>query len=257
MSRAIRALRRRPALAVGLLAIALSVSGAAQAARAVVADVVSEPRPNAVLELDAHGDFPARVLPFAVSTTPQRGAALRLSPLTAKLPEGALPTVREARTASRLGGVMARSWREHCPPGSVDVGTWCVDEKPLASQPYREAARTCAARGAQLPPADLLLGAASRIRLASTIDDSGATAVIDTDHGDGRRDLRELTGTLVSVRSGTRAAGDARTAPVPAGLQAVTVYDNHDRGGFAGSVPLTAPLMFRCAGDQSLGDPKR
>ena len=34
--------------------------------------------------------------------------------------------------------------------------------------------------------------------------------------------------------------------PMPKSLQYVTVYDNGDQGGFAGSKPVSAPETFRC-----------
>jgi hypothetical protein len=36
-------------------------------------------------------------------------------------------------------------------------------------------------------------------------------------------------------------------------LQYVTVYDNHDRGGFAGSKPVSSPETFRCGFSKAQG----
>ena len=35
--------------------------------------------------------------------------------------------------------------------------------------------------------------------------------------------------------------------PMPGTLQYVTVYDNHDKGGFAGAAAVSQPEAFRCA----------
>jgi hypothetical protein len=42
-------------------------------------------------------------------------------------------------------------------------------------------------------------------------------------------------------------------APLPETLQYVTVYDNRDAGGFAGSRPVGQPEQFRCAFDRKQG----
>jgi hypothetical protein len=41
--------------------------------------------------------------------------------------------------------------------------------------------------------------------------------------------------------------------PRPETLQYVTVYDNHDKGGFAGSEPVSQPENFRCAFEKAPG----
>jgi hypothetical protein len=41
--------------------------------------------------------------------------------------------------------------------------------------------------------------------------------------------------------------------PYPQSLQYVTVYDNGNRGGFAGSKPITAPEAFRCGFNKAQG----
>ena len=76
-----------------------------------------------------------------------------------------------------------------------------------------------------------------------------------------------MSSTLTTTASGSRAAGsqgvsegsrgNPRTGepnpnPVPANpspetLQYVTVYDNGNRGGFAGSKPVAQAETFRCA----------
>ena len=44
-------------------------------------------------------------------------------------------------------------------------------------------------------------------------------------------------------------------SPAPESLQYVTVYDNGDKGGFAGSKPVSQPENFRCAFDKAQGEP--
>ena len=41
--------------------------------------------------------------------------------------------------------------------------------------------------------------------------------------------------------------------PYPQSLQYVTVYDNGDKGGFAGSKPVSAPETFRCGFNKAQG----
>ena len=82
-----------------------------------------------------------------------------------------------------------------------------------------------------------------------------------------------MSGTLVTTAAGSSAAGsegvtDGSTGdpkqgepnptpfpanPAPETLQYVTVYDNHDHGGFAGSKPVTSPENFRCSFDKVPG----
>jgi hypothetical protein len=41
--------------------------------------------------------------------------------------------------------------------------------------------------------------------------------------------------------------------PAPESLQYVTVYDNHDKGGFAGSEPVSKAETFRCGFNKAQG----
>ena len=129
------------------------------------------------------------------------------------------------------------------------------------------------ARGGYVPAATELLAAADRVKLAGTIDDSPLTASIDEDKSDGLKDRREMSSTLATTSSGSSAAGsngvtqgskgDPRQGepdpvplpadPYPSTLQYVTVYDNRDKGGFAGSKPVTQPELFRCAFNKAQG----
>ena len=45
--------------------------------------------------------------------------------------------------------------------------------------------------------------------------------------------------------------------PSPETLQYVTVYDNRNRGGFAGAKPVGQPENFRCAFDKEQGPPRK
>lgn len=243
----------RAALVLATLAIVLSFSGVGEAARQRVADVVSKPKPRAVLRLDARGKFPAKALP--------------------------VPAL--ARDAERLGGREPEAFATRCNALSVDLGTWCLHASPYAvpnedagRNTYFYAAQKCAEEGGYLPTAAQLVGAADRVKLASTIEDDRTTASIDEDPSDGLKDRREMSATLVTTQAGASAAGsqgvsdgsrgDPRAGepdptpqpanPAPETLQYVTVYDNGDRGGFAGSRPVSQPEQFRCAFDKAQGD---
>ena len=176
-----------------------------------------------------------------------------------------------AVTALASAGVSIGAGPDHgCPDATTDLGTYCLsalqspDGKPAAD--YFTAARTCSTQGGTIPTADQLVGAADRVRLAGRIDDDPSVAIIDPDNGRGRADLREMTSTLVTTRSGSGAAGtlgvsegakgdpakgEPDPAPEPAdtapsSLQYVTVIANHGNGGFAGSQPVSDPARFRC-----------
>jgi hypothetical protein len=201
------------------------------------------------------------------------GAVVRLN-RAGKVPAALLPVVPRARRAARLGRATADDLTVSCSPDTVDLGTWCLDSSTYSPTPdelgrtdYAFATRKCVERGGWLPNAAQLLGAAARVKLASTIDDSPLTASIDEEPGDGLKDKREMSATLVTTAGGSSAAGsegvtegsrgDPRQGepdpvpmpanPYPDTLQYVTVYDNHEQGGFAGSKPVGQPESFRCA----------
>lgn len=243
------------ALLVSVLALVASFSGLADAARRALFHASARPRPHGLLLLDRHGRFPAR----------------------------AIPKVRSAGSADRLGSRGAERLTMQCNPQSVDLGTWCLEAAPYplvnadqGKNDYFFASQKCAEEGGYLPTAAQLIGAAARVRLASTIHDSRLGASIDQDPTDGLKDRREMSATLVTTTAGSSAAGSEGTSegsrgdpkqgepdptpfpatPSPGTLQYVTVYDNGDKGGFAGSKAVSSPELFRCAFDKGSQGPQ-
>lgn len=211
------------------------------------------------------------------------GAVVRLA-RGGKIPAKLLPVAPRAKRADRVGGRTAEDLSGSCPPEAVDLGTWCLSSAPyplendeIGKNDYLFATQTCVELGGWLPTAAQLVGAAPRVKLASTIDDAQLTALIDVDPTDGTKDRREMSSTLVTTAAGSSAAGsqgvtegslgDPKTGepnpvplpanPLPETLQYVTVYDNHDKGGFAGAKPVTQPETFRCAFSKLEGASKR
>jgi hypothetical protein len=238
------------ALVVAMAAVVLAMTVPADAARRGQAS--TKPRPFGILLLNKKKKFPA----------------------------SAIPKVRSARSADRVGGRSADDLALACNAESVDLGTWCLMSAPYGPPPeeagktnYAFATQKCAELGGYLPTAAQLVGAAPFVKLASTIDDNATTANVDEDPTDGTKDRREMSATLVTTAAGSRAAGsqgvsdgsrgDPRAGepdpvpqpanPSPDTLQYVTVYDNGDRGGFAGSRPVSEPEQFRCAFDKQQG----
>jgi hypothetical protein len=244
-----------PAMVVALIALVMSSTGWASAARNAIAaaidghQITSKPKPGALLTLGKNGKFPA----------------------------SAIPTVHNA---SLLQGKTAEEVSGSCPPATVDIGTWCIDTAPYpltkadaGKNNFIWASKACEAEGGWLPTASELVGAAERIKLESTINDSQLTATIDLDPTRGLKDEREMSSTLVTTEAGSAAAGsegvsegatgDPRQGgpnplpepanPEPESLQYVTVYDNHNQGGFAGSQPVSEPENFRCAFSKASG----
>lgn len=258
LARARAALRRHAAaaaLAVSCVALLASLTGAADAARHAVQSAVSKPRPNAILKLGRNAKFPA----------------------------SAIPTVTRAKRADRVGSLKPADITDSCDAITVDMGTWCLMTNPWPVPPQDQgknnwfyASQACADDGGRLPTAAELIGGAARVKLASTIDDDQLTASTDLDATDGLKDRREMSATLVTTQAGSSAAGslgvtegskgDPKTGepdpatlpavPAPETLQYVTVYDNHDKGGFAGSKPISQPENFRCAYAKRQGPPR-
>ncbi len=241
-----------PAMVVALLALVFSTTGFADAARhAVVAMIAGHP----------------------ISSTPHAGALLTLG-RDGKFPAAAIPTVASAKDAKRLDGKTAEELAPTCPPDTVNLGTWCLESTPysltnaeLGKNNFIWASMKCEEEGGWLPSASELVGAAARVKLESTIHDSPLTATIDLDPSRGLKDEREMSSTLVTTEAGSAAAGfegvsEGATGnprlgqpnpvplpanPLPESLQYVTVYDNGNKGGFAGSQPVNEPQNFRCA----------
>jgi hypothetical protein len=244
-----------PAMIVALIALVFSTTGLADAAR------------RAVL---------ATFAGHAISTKPRAGGILVLGK-NRKFPASAIPTVHNAE---RVGNKTAAQLEGTCPPDTVSVGSWCMETAPypltnadVGKNKFMFASRTCEEAGGWLPSASELIGAASRVKLESTIHDSQLTATIDLDPTRGLKDEREMSSTLVTTEAGSAAAGfegvsegatgnprqgQANPIPLPAdpfpeSLQYVTVYDNENHGGFAGSEPVIDPENFRCAYNKTPG----
>ncbi len=230
------------ALVIAVLALVASTTGLADAAKKAVGQKL---RPHAVLRLDAK----------------------------AKVPAKALPKIARATRADNVGGMDADALTSSCAPTTVDLGTWClssalqpITNAELGKNNWFFAVAKCVELGGYLPTAAQLLGAADRVKLASTITDSPLTAATDIDKSDGLKDRREMTATLVTTAAGASAAGSEGVSegskgdpkqgepdptpfpanPAPETLQYLTAYDNQDKGGAAGSKPVGQPENFRC-----------
>jgi hypothetical protein len=244
-----------PALVIALIALVLSTTGLADAARHAVASAI--------------GGHP-------VTSKPKAGAILVLGK-DHKFPASAIPTVNNAK---RVGGQTPEQLAGTCPPATVDLGTWCIDSAPYpltkadaGKNNYVWASKACEAEGGWLPSASELVGAADRVKLESTIRDSPLTATVNLDPSRGLKDEREMSSTLVTTEAGSAAAGSEGVSegatgnprqgqpnpiplpanPFPESLQYVTVFDNANQGGFAGSEPVKEPQNFRCAFDKAQG----
>jgi hypothetical protein len=247
-----------PALVVAVIALILSTTGLADAA------------PHAA------GHVLASIAGHQVTTKPKAGAVLVLG-RNGKFPAAAIPTVGNAK---RVGGKTAEQLAGTCPPATVDLGTWCMESAPYpltnadaGKNNYVWASKACEAEGGWLPTAAQLIGAADRVKLESTIHDSSLTATVDLDPTRGLKDEREMTSTLITTEAGSAAAGSEGVSegatsnprqgqpnpiplppnPMPESLQYVTVYDNENKGGFAGSEPVKEPQNFRCAFNKAPG----
>jgi hypothetical protein len=250
-----------PAMIVALIALVLSTTGLADAARKAVLSTI-----------DGH----------PVSATPHAGGVLLLGK-NRKFAAAAIPTVKDA---SRVDGKTAEELFGTCPPNTVDLGTWCLDTAPYpltnadaGKNNFIWASKACEAEGGWLPSAAQLLGGATRVKLESTIrtasgaPESQDTATVNLDPTRGLKDEREMSSTLVTTEAGSAAAGsegvsegatgDPRQGqgnpipiaanPEPESLQYVDVYSNAQKGGFAGSQPVREAQNFRCAFNKKPG----
>jgi hypothetical protein len=216
---------------------------------------------------------------YRVSAAPHADSLLLLGK-NRKFPSSAIPTVAKSQDAQKLDGFSAEQVAGTCPPDTVDLGTWCLETNPyplknseIGQDNYVFAAKKCVEQGGYLPTAAQLIGAANRVKLESTIHDSPLTSTIDQDPEHGLKDQREMTSTLVTTQAGPEAAGSEGVSegstgnpqtgepnpvpepavPMPETLQYVTVYSNGQKGGFAGSEPVSQPENFRCAYNKALG----
>jgi hypothetical protein len=242
-------------MVIALIALIFSTTGLADAARHAVTSAISG---------------------HPISTQPHAGGLLLLGK-NRKFPASAIPTVHNA---ARVGGKTAAELAGTCPPATVDIGTWCLDTAPFpltkaeaGKNNYFFATKACEEEGGWLPSAGELIGAAAQVKLESTITDSQLTATKDLDPTRGLKDEREMSSTLVTTEAGSAAAGSEGVSegatgnprqgqpnplplaanPQPESLQYVTVFDNKNNGGFAGSEPVSAPENFRCAFDTAPG----
>jgi hypothetical protein len=249
------------ALAVALLALVFAMTGMSQAA----------PGKSAKQTTVKHKASTKGLPPIVLK--PKAYALLRLTKMK-KFPSAAIPTVAKAKDADKLGGVTKDQLSLNCGVNQMPLGTWCLDNETFGVPPdevgqndYVYAAQTCVKQGGWLPSAAQLIGAAPKMKLSGTIDQDIDTASTDTAPGDGVKDRREMTGDLFTTTAGGSAAGsegvtagskgDPRQGepdpvpvpsdPRPATLDYVTVYDNYDKGGFAGGAPISQPERFRCA----------
>jgi hypothetical protein len=179
---------------------------------------------------------------------------------------------RTANLDKRIGKLAAA-----CPvSGAIDLGSWCLEGstfKVPASEAgqndYFYAAQKCVKEGGWLPSAAQLIGAAPKAALKSTIDDDPGTSGVSEfpEAAAGIKDEREMTSDLFTTGAGARAAGsegvsagskgvgnlgEPKPVPVPAEpspetLDYITVFDNHNLGGFAGGEPVGKAENFRCA----------
>lgn len=192
---------------------------------------------------------------------------------------GDAPAKPEARAHSGgkgAGRTLAKLKVQCTISNAVNFGTWCLESTPHAIPPrdvgknnYFYAAQTCAKEGGWLPSAAQLIGAAPKAPLQSTIDDNPGTSGAEElpNPNRGILDKREMSGDLFTTTAGPEAAGSegvtagsrgntstgepdptpAPANPEPETLDYVTVYDNHNHGGFAGGAPVSKPESFRCA----------
>ena len=190
---------------------------------------------------------------------------------------GFAPARQEARHHKKGKGNLGAKLTARCATSNaVDLGTWCLESTvfhvPVADtgkNNYLYAAQKCVKEGGWLPTAAQLIGAAPEVALQSTIDDNPATSGVEEfpEAKNGIKDKREMTADLFTTAAGSAAAGsEGVTAgsvgatssgepnpvpqpanPLPDTLDYVTVYDNHNLGGFAGGAPVGQAENFRCA----------
>jgi len=266
------------ALIVALLALVFSLGGIS------AANQVVRGHDSAAKKAAKTSKKKSKKSSAVVPSTKPRALGILLLNKKKQFPASVVPLVKLATTAKnaqKLGGRSASTYVANCSEDAVDMGSWCLDsadyplqENEIGKNDYFWASQRCVDEGGYLPTAAQLIGAAARLRLASTLDDSLSTASIDVDATDGLKDQAEMSATLITTAAGSDAAGsegvtsgatgNPRTGepnpvpipadPAPETLQYVLVYDNHNHGGFAGSKPVSQPSSFRCAYDKEQGN---
>lgn len=194
-----------------------------------------------------------------------------------KIPAKYIPTVALAKNSQKLSGTTKGKLTASCPvSNAIDLGSWCLEsstfkipQSEVGQNNYVYAAQKCVKEGGWLPSAAQLIGAAPEAALKSTINDDPGTSGASEfpEAATGIKDEREMTGDLFTTAPGLRAAGSegvtagskgtgnisepnpvpAPAEPMPETLAYVTVYDNHNLGGFAGGEPVGKAENFRCA----------
>jgi hypothetical protein len=196
-----------PALAISLVALVMSSTGLASAAR------------HAAIKM-----FDGR----PVSTKPHKGGLLLLGK-NREFPTAAIPVAPET---SRLGGETASELEPACPSNTADLGTWCLEKQLVGQGSYFGASQDCAGKGGFLPSASELVGAVKDVELAG---------------GPATPGQREMSSTLITTQAGSQAAGSEPADPEPETAQYVTVFSDRGDGGLDGGVPVKDPENFRCA----------
>jgi hypothetical protein len=239
------------ALLVACAALVFSMGGLA-VSKGKPPVVSGKPRPYGLLRLDKHGKFPVAAIPVVAKA-------------------------KKAQSAQKLGGATRQKLVAACPiSNAINLGTWCLESTTFRVPPgeagkndYFYATQKCVSEGGWLPTAGQLIGAAPKAALKSTIDDDpGSSGTSEfPEAAAGIKDEREMTSDLFTTAAGSRAAGtEGVTAgskgvgnlgepdpvpmpaePSPETLDYVTVYDNHNLGGFAGGAPVGKAENFRCA----------
>jgi hypothetical protein len=243
------------ALAVSIVALVISMGGLAPAAGS-----------------SAKGDRGAAKSAPSKKQKAEEKKAAKKKKLAAQKKQAAATQKENASIEKRFNKVTAA-----CPiSAAIDLGSWCLESStfkvPTAEagqNNYIYAAQKCVQEGGWLPTAAQLIGAAPEAALKSTVDDDPGTSANSEfpEAKNGIKDEREMTSDLFTTDVGLQAAGSegvsegakgvgslgepnpvpAPAEPLPTGLAYVTVYDNHNHGGFAGGEPVGKAENFRCA----------
>lgn len=223
--------------------------------------------------------------PFAVAALLVALVALVFS-MGGEAPAQRKAADRHKQGAKSLGPKLA-ALKVRCPiSNAINLGSWCLESTPhqvpvesTGTNSYFYAAQTCVREGGWLPSAAQLIGAAPKAPLNSTIDDDPGTSNVTEfpNPSEGIKDKREMSSDLFTTTAGSDGAGSEGVTvgsrgngaqqepdptpmpanPSPTTLDYVTVYDNHNSGGFAGGAPVGKAEPFRCAYAKSFqGHPK-